>query len=181
MPQHIGIVACSAEGAALCYRTICTEGPSLLGGHAHPEVSMHSLSLVRRTILSSCLVSSAAIGIAQTAVAQEALQSTSSDNDLVLASSSADEAALRAAAGALVEVTLESRVGVVLDEIPQSQRAAAASYYLNKPNQFWKDRASLQARHTNYRLTYRHLFYADSDPPKGMMAMPPQELWRIDL
>lgn len=45
MPQHIGIVACSAEGAALCYRTICTEGPSLLGGHAHPEVSMHSLSL----------------------------------------------------------------------------------------------------------------------------------------
>jgi len=142
---------------------------------------MHSLSLVRRTILSSCLVSSAAIGIAQTAVAQEALQSTSSDNDLVLASSSADEAALRAAAGALVEVTLESRVGVVLDEIPQSQRAAAASYYLNKPNQFWKDRASLQARHTNYRLTYRHLFYADSDPPKGMMAMPPQELWRIDL
>lgn len=45
MPQHIGIVACSAEGAALCYRTICTEGPSLLGGHAHPEVSLHSLSL----------------------------------------------------------------------------------------------------------------------------------------
>lgn len=45
MPQHIGIVACSAEGAALCYRTICTEGPSLLGGHTHPEISLHSLSL----------------------------------------------------------------------------------------------------------------------------------------
>jgi aspartate racemase len=45
MPQHIGIVACSAEGAALCYRTICTEGPSLLGTHAHPEVSMHTRSL----------------------------------------------------------------------------------------------------------------------------------------
>jgi len=43
-PQHIGIVACSAEGAALCYRTICTEGPQLLGKHAHPEVSMHSHS-----------------------------------------------------------------------------------------------------------------------------------------
>ena len=26
MTQHIGIVACSAEGAALCYRTICVEG-----------------------------------------------------------------------------------------------------------------------------------------------------------
>jgi len=43
--KHIGIVACSAEGAALCYRTICTEGPALLGPHAHPEVSLHSLSL----------------------------------------------------------------------------------------------------------------------------------------
>jgi aspartate racemase len=43
---HIGIVACSAEGAALCYRTICTEGPRLLGAaHAHPEVSMHTHSL----------------------------------------------------------------------------------------------------------------------------------------
>lgn len=44
MPQHIGIVACSAEGAALCYRTICAEGANLLGPHAHPEVSMHSHS-----------------------------------------------------------------------------------------------------------------------------------------
>jgi aspartate racemase len=45
MPQHIGIVACSAEGAALCYRTICAEGAALLGPHAHPEVSLHSHSL----------------------------------------------------------------------------------------------------------------------------------------
>jgi aspartate racemase len=42
MPQHIGIVACSAEGAALCYRTICIEGAQLLGPHNHPEVSMHT-------------------------------------------------------------------------------------------------------------------------------------------
>lgn len=45
MSQHIGIVGCSAEGAALCYRTICTEGADLLGPHAHPEVSMHTPSL----------------------------------------------------------------------------------------------------------------------------------------
>lgn len=45
MPQHIGIVGCSAEGAALCYRTICIEGAWLLGPHAHPEVSMHTHSL----------------------------------------------------------------------------------------------------------------------------------------
>ena len=45
MPQHIGIVGCSAEGAALCYKTICAEGASLLGPHAHPEVSLHTHSL----------------------------------------------------------------------------------------------------------------------------------------
>lgn len=45
MTLHIGIVACSAEGAALCYRTICTEGEQFLGRHAHPEVTMHTHSL----------------------------------------------------------------------------------------------------------------------------------------
>jgi aspartate racemase len=45
MLNHIGIVACSAEGAALCYRTICVEGAQFLGAHAHPEISMHSQSL----------------------------------------------------------------------------------------------------------------------------------------
>ena len=45
MPQHIGIVGCSAEGAALCYQTICVEGAKALGPHAHPEVSMHTPSL----------------------------------------------------------------------------------------------------------------------------------------
>lgn len=39
---HIGIVACSAEGAALCYRTICIEGMKLMGKHSHPEVTMHT-------------------------------------------------------------------------------------------------------------------------------------------
>ncbi len=44
MSLHIGIVACSAEGAALCYKTVCIEGEQLLGAHAHPEVSLHSHS-----------------------------------------------------------------------------------------------------------------------------------------
>jgi aspartate racemase len=42
MPQRIGIVACSAEGAALCYRTICIEGAQFLGPHRHPEIAMHN-------------------------------------------------------------------------------------------------------------------------------------------
>ncbi len=44
MTQHIGIVGCSAEGAALCYRTICVEGQQYLGKYGHPEVSMHTPS-----------------------------------------------------------------------------------------------------------------------------------------
>jgi len=42
---HIGIVACSTEGAALCYRTISLEGGQIIGRHDHPEVSLHSFSL----------------------------------------------------------------------------------------------------------------------------------------
>lgn len=45
MTLHIGIVGCSAEGASLCYRTICAEGAALLGPHGHPEVSLHTPSL----------------------------------------------------------------------------------------------------------------------------------------
>jgi aspartate racemase len=43
--KHIGIVAVSTEGAALCYRTICLEGAALLGPHAHPEISLHNFPL----------------------------------------------------------------------------------------------------------------------------------------
>lgn len=45
MPRHIGIVACSAEGASLCYRTVCLEAAQRLGTHGHPEVSLHNHSL----------------------------------------------------------------------------------------------------------------------------------------
>ena len=45
MSRHIGIVGCSAEGAALCYRTICLEAEPLMGRHAHPEVTMHTICL----------------------------------------------------------------------------------------------------------------------------------------
>ena len=45
MPQHVGIVACSAEGAALCYRTICLEALPLMGEHNHPQITMHSIPM----------------------------------------------------------------------------------------------------------------------------------------
>ncbi|MFW9988583.1 MAG: aspartate/glutamate racemase family protein [Candidatus Odinarchaeota archaeon] len=42
MAKHIGIVACSAEGAALCYKTICLEAQEKLFKYWHPEITMHT-------------------------------------------------------------------------------------------------------------------------------------------
>ena len=43
--KHIGIVACSAEGAALCYRTIAQAGEQYLGEYNHPPVTLHSIPM----------------------------------------------------------------------------------------------------------------------------------------
>lgn len=45
MTQHIGIVAGSAEGAALCYRTICLEAAAVMGEYQHPEITMNSVPM----------------------------------------------------------------------------------------------------------------------------------------
>ncbi|TPW14530.1 MAG: aspartate racemase, partial [bacterium] len=45
MSKHVGIVAVTADGAGLCYQTICAEGHLLFGANAHPEVTMHGFSL----------------------------------------------------------------------------------------------------------------------------------------
>lgn len=47
MTKHIGIIAVSSEGAALCYRTICQEAPAIMGKFTHPEVTMHTHPLSR--------------------------------------------------------------------------------------------------------------------------------------
>jgi len=43
--KHIGIVGVSAEGAGLCFLTICVEGAAIFGRHNHPEVTMHTYPL----------------------------------------------------------------------------------------------------------------------------------------
>lgn len=45
MAKHIGIVAVSFEGAALCYRVILQEAINVMGCFDHPEVSLHNHSL----------------------------------------------------------------------------------------------------------------------------------------
>jgi len=43
--EHIGIVACSAEGAALCYQAICREALSRVGKNDHPRITIDSIPL----------------------------------------------------------------------------------------------------------------------------------------
>src|SRR5262245_37347803 len=45
--KHIGIVACSVEGAALCYQAIGREARSLVGKNDHPRVTLHSIAMAR--------------------------------------------------------------------------------------------------------------------------------------
>ena len=43
--RTIGIVACSTEGAALCYRSICLEALAVMGEHAHPPIALHGFPM----------------------------------------------------------------------------------------------------------------------------------------
>jgi aspartate racemase len=45
--KHIGVVACSAEGAALCYAAICREALTLVGKNDHPRVTLDSIPMAR--------------------------------------------------------------------------------------------------------------------------------------
>jgi aspartate racemase len=43
--KHIGILAHSAEGATLCYRTCWLEGVRRLGPHNHPQITMSGVAM----------------------------------------------------------------------------------------------------------------------------------------
>jgi aspartate racemase len=45
--RHAGILAHSAEGAALCFRAFCQEGFRRLGPHDHPDVTLGCIALAR--------------------------------------------------------------------------------------------------------------------------------------
>jgi amino-acid racemase len=45
--KHLGILAHSAEGAALCFRAFCHDGFGELGPHDHPDVTMDCIALAR--------------------------------------------------------------------------------------------------------------------------------------
>ena len=45
MTLHIGILAHSAEGATLCYRTMWLEGVRRMGKHNHPEITLTGVAM----------------------------------------------------------------------------------------------------------------------------------------
>jgi aspartate racemase len=45
--KHVGIVACSAEGAALCYRSLCVQALALVGKNDHPRITLDSIPMSR--------------------------------------------------------------------------------------------------------------------------------------
>ena len=45
--KHLGILAHSAEGAALCFRSFCQEGFRELGEHQHPDVTLDCIAMAR--------------------------------------------------------------------------------------------------------------------------------------
>ena len=94
-----------------------------------------------------------------------------SGGDAGAAGSSADP-------GALIHITAKSKVGVLLDEVPESIRERVADALLAKPESFYEARARVQITLTSYRLNFRAFFY-DEDSGKKQLPLPPPEVQSI--
>ncbi len=77
--------------------------------------------------------------------------------------------------GALVGTSMHGVVGVLLDEIPESQRNALVQTLGEKPAEFWIDRAKRQIRLTSLRLNFRN------GGGKFQLPLPAEDLWTITL
>lgn len=74
---------------------------------------------------------------------------------------------------------MNSTVGVLLHELPESQKPRTADSLLTASQSFWTDLAKRQIRLTSLRLSFRNGFY-----PKGtkwQLPLPPEELWNIEF
>lgn len=83
--------------------------------------------------------------------------------------------------GALIGVSAQGSVGVLLDEIEPSVRDAVAARVLARSEARWSELVREQLDLAYYRLTFRSYFYVDAEPPKGRLPLPPPALWQIEL
>ena len=82
-------------------------------------------------------------------------------------------------AGSLVQMRMQSTVGLLLDEIPTGAlRDAAAQTALQSGDDFWVARAQRQIRLADYRLVFRGGYYTE---PKGRLPLPSKTVWNITL
>jgi hypothetical protein len=79
--------------------------------------------------------------------------------------------------GALINLSMASTVGVLLDELPAADRERVATSVLAESEQFWRARAIMQIEATYYRLVYRNWYVEGA----GQLPPPPRELWEIEL
>ncbi len=79
--------------------------------------------------------------------------------------------------GALIAVSMDSRVGLLLDELPDEMRDRVADELSDLPDELWVEMALRQVRLTKRRLNFRNFIYND----RGQLPLPPPELWTIDL
>lgn len=84
------------------------------------------------------------------------------------------------ASGALVDMSMNSTVGVLLDEIPEGMRDAVVAKLLAKPASFWTDRAQRQIQLMTYRLVFREYFYK-SRSARRALPLPPAEKRNVAL
>jgi hypothetical protein len=82
--------------------------------------------------------------------------------------------------GALLGLSMDSTVGVLLDELPQDAQARAVTELAAKPEAFWRARIQRQIEATAYRLVFRNLYFEPAEG-KGILPLPPVEVWKVEL
>lgn len=81
--------------------------------------------------------------------------------------------------GALIQATMTSQVGVVLDEIPENLRDKVTATLQAKDEKFWINRARAQINLTKVRLGFRTSYYPDGK--RQQLPLPPDLLWNVAL
>ncbi len=79
--------------------------------------------------------------------------------------------------GALIEIRFTSKVGVLLDEIPEQYRDEIVTDLMNQPASFWQKRITYQIDTASYRLLFRNFYYDGL----GQLPLPPYDAWQINI
>lgn len=81
------------------------------------------------------------------------------------------------APGALIQISMPSEVGVLLDELPAGMRDRVAQTLLDESQEEWLARARRQVQLTRLRLNFRD----SNEPGKGQLPLTQPDQWSIAL